>query len=260
MARAAARFDRQAEDYDRRASLPEDVCRSAVRGLKSLAGLQPGDLVVEVGVGSGQLSRWLCREPITYIGFDVSRRMLAVCARKIRPWQGDCLLLQADGERSWPIASGMHETCVWFALHPPLDTRSRCRRGAPAHEQEGRRLRHRSGQAGPEQRPRACQVRIKTPPARGWMVSARRRGKPEFPDRKASPAWRDAPGTPGRRQLVYHDDARAGDCGLGKPTGPRRPGSGASRSRTSIWQRSGLGRRRHSGVSMPCSRPPSPMY
>jgi ubiquinone/menaquinone biosynthesis C-methylase UbiE len=106
MARAGARFDRQAEDYDKRASLPEDVCRSAVRGLKTLAGLQPSDLVVEVGVGSGQLSRWLRREPITYIGFDVSWRMLAVCARKIRPRRGGCLLLQADGERSWPVASG----------------------------------------------------------------------------------------------------------------------------------------------------------
>jgi hypothetical protein len=77
-----------------------------VRGLKTLAGLQPGDLVVEVGVGSGQLSRWLSCEPVTYLGFDVSQRMLAVCARKIRPWRGGCLLIQADGERSWPIASG----------------------------------------------------------------------------------------------------------------------------------------------------------
>jgi hypothetical protein len=106
MARPGARFDHQAEEYDRRASLPEDVCRAAVRKLKSLAGLQPGDLVVEVGMGSGQLSRWLCREPVTYIGFDVSRRMLAVCARKIRLWRGGCLLVQADGERSWPIAPG----------------------------------------------------------------------------------------------------------------------------------------------------------
>jgi ubiquinone/menaquinone biosynthesis C-methylase UbiE len=106
MSRPAARFDRQAEVYDRRAGLPEDVCRSAVRRLKSLAGLQPGDLVVEVGVGSGQLTRWLCREPVTYIGFDVSRLMLAVCARKNPLWRGGCLLLQADGERSWPIASG----------------------------------------------------------------------------------------------------------------------------------------------------------
>src|SRR5688500_2928820 len=91
MGRAGARFDRQAEDYDRRASLPEDVCRSAVRGLKTLAGLQPDDVFVEVGVGSGQLSRWLCREPITYIGFDVSQRMLELCARKFRPWRGGCL-------------------------------------------------------------------------------------------------------------------------------------------------------------------------
>ena len=57
-------------------------------------------------MGSGQLSRWLCREPVTYIGFDVSLRMLAICARKIRHWQRDCLLVQADGERRWPIASG----------------------------------------------------------------------------------------------------------------------------------------------------------
>jgi len=100
----AARFDRQGEDYDRRAYLPETVCRSVVQGLMSLAGLHPGDIVVEVGVGSGQVSQWLCREPVTYLGFDRSRTMLDACARKIR--RNNALLLQADGDNPWPIASG----------------------------------------------------------------------------------------------------------------------------------------------------------
>jgi ubiquinone/menaquinone biosynthesis C-methylase UbiE len=101
-----APFDSQAATYDRRAGLPEQHCQAIAEAVLRLAEAMPGDLVFEVGAGTGMLGTWLARPPLRYVGVDLSHGMLTAFRR--RPYcQGDTpLLLQADGNHPWPLADG----------------------------------------------------------------------------------------------------------------------------------------------------------
>lgn len=99
------RFDQEAATYDDRAPMPEAVCRATAENLVSLAGMTNGDLAVEIGIGTGQVSRWLCQHKIRFIGIDISRTMLDVCADKLPKHPDRCLLVQADCRVRWPVAS-----------------------------------------------------------------------------------------------------------------------------------------------------------
>ncbi len=100
----SVRFDGQAERYDQRVGLRERDCRQIVRAVLKLAEVHSGDVVVEVGVGTGQLGHWFPREGQRYIGFDLSQGMLAMFRRRVDPSSDPWLVSQADGNRSWPIA------------------------------------------------------------------------------------------------------------------------------------------------------------
>lgn len=106
MANFRHRFDGEARTYDQRVGLKKSICQAAFRGLVSLSKLQPDDVVVEIGVGSGQISQWLSRGSATYLGMDVSLTMLETSRRRVLPDTGRSLFLQADCNRSWPIADG----------------------------------------------------------------------------------------------------------------------------------------------------------
>jgi len=109
-------FDAQAAGYDRRAGLPPGVADAVAAAVAELAVLGSGDLVVELGAGTGQIGARLGRrggrEAARYAGFDLSLGMLAVfrarlageaevAATAARP-----LLVQADGGARWPFADG----------------------------------------------------------------------------------------------------------------------------------------------------------
>jgi ubiquinone/menaquinone biosynthesis C-methylase UbiE len=105
-------FDSQANTYDQRVGLPEEVCRQIAQTVFSLAvevfsatSLQPDDLVVEIGAGTGLISQWLVKLPIRYMGFDISTKMLAVCRSRLSPTQNNWTLLEADGNKQWPVAN-----------------------------------------------------------------------------------------------------------------------------------------------------------
>ncbi len=99
------RFECEANNYDDRALVPEHVWQATAAKLVSIAGMGDGDLAVEIGVGSGQVSRWLCQHPIRFIGIDMSKAMLDICAGKLPKQSDRCLLLQADCRGCWPVAS-----------------------------------------------------------------------------------------------------------------------------------------------------------
>src|SRR3982751_6536420 len=76
---------------------------AAVAGL---AGLRQGDTLLEIGLGTGMLSLPFVRQPICYIGFDLSPAMLAVFREKVEEARLRAELLVADGNGRWPAEDG----------------------------------------------------------------------------------------------------------------------------------------------------------
>jgi ubiquinone/menaquinone biosynthesis C-methylase UbiE len=101
-----AAFDSQAARFDQRAGLSEQHCQAIAQAVLKLAEARPGDLVFEVGAGTGILGTWLAGPLLRYVGLDLSRAMLAVYHRRLSSASAMSLLLQADGAHRWPLADG----------------------------------------------------------------------------------------------------------------------------------------------------------
>lgn len=116
-------FDSQAATYDQRAGLPEQACREVGRAVLELAEVQPGDLVVEVGAGTGQIGQWLAHESGRYVGFDLSPGMLHVFRRRLAGWGAARTVLVADGNHGWPVREASARVIFssralhWLPLH-----------------------------------------------------------------------------------------------------------------------------------------------
>lgn len=100
------RFDEQAGSFDQRAGLPAGVCDSIAKELVQFAQLAPGDVVLEVGVGTGQIGLALCQLPLRYVGFDASAAMLDVFKRRCRESGRRVSLVESDGNSRWPADNG----------------------------------------------------------------------------------------------------------------------------------------------------------
>jgi SAM-dependent methyltransferase len=92
-------FDGQAGLFERRAGLPETVCRAIAKKVIEIGEANAGDLIVEVGSGTGQIGQWF-EAPVRYAGFDLSAGMLKECSHRLD-------LIQADANVSWPLADGV---------------------------------------------------------------------------------------------------------------------------------------------------------
>jgi ubiquinone/menaquinone biosynthesis C-methylase UbiE len=99
-------FDEQAGSFDQRAGLPASVCDSIAKELVQFAQLAPGDVVLEVGVGTGQIGLALCQLPLCYVGFDASAAMLDVFKRRRRESGRPFSLIVSDGNNRWPADDG----------------------------------------------------------------------------------------------------------------------------------------------------------
>jgi SAM-dependent methyltransferase len=94
------RFDDQAQAYEERAGLPDDVCRDVAAQLTD--GLAAGAMLLDVGAGTGTLGRHLATGRVRYVGLDVSRPMLREFAAGGAPL-ARAVLLQADADAAWPL-------------------------------------------------------------------------------------------------------------------------------------------------------------
>lgn len=95
-------YDDQAESFESRAGLPERVAAEVAEAVRDYAGLGRGDLLVEIGAGTGLIGQWLARSPARYLGLDSSRPMLEVFRRRL-PERAAAAVLQADAEAGWPV-------------------------------------------------------------------------------------------------------------------------------------------------------------
>jgi ubiquinone/menaquinone biosynthesis C-methylase UbiE len=106
MAHVTRSFDEQAGSFDERAGLPASVCDSIAKEIVLLGQLGPDDVLLEIGVGTGQIGLSLCQLPMRYIGFDASAAMLEVFERRRRDSGRPASLIHADGNNRWPADNG----------------------------------------------------------------------------------------------------------------------------------------------------------
>jgi ubiquinone/menaquinone biosynthesis C-methylase UbiE len=97
-------FDNQATAFEQRAGLPAQYCRDIAASVVEIGQVRPGDLILEIGPGTGQIAQWF-QQPTPYIGFDLSDGMLRESQRRIC-LEGHRSLIQADANASWPLAGG----------------------------------------------------------------------------------------------------------------------------------------------------------
>jgi ubiquinone/menaquinone biosynthesis C-methylase UbiE len=96
------RFDgAAAAEFDRRAGLPESARDRVAEAVIELAELAPAELLLEVGVGTGEIGFALARRAPRYLGFDLSAAMLAELARQAPP-DLQIAVVQADAGARWP--------------------------------------------------------------------------------------------------------------------------------------------------------------
>jgi methyltransferase family protein len=98
-------FDGQAGVFEKRTGLAEDVCRDIAKTVRELGETAPGDLLVEIGAGTGQIGRWF-GAPLRYVGLDLSAGMLTEFSHYRDSDFASRLLIQADANASWPVAGG----------------------------------------------------------------------------------------------------------------------------------------------------------
>jgi SAM-dependent methyltransferase len=70
-----------------------------------IASPDPGDVVLEIGAGTGEIGRHLA-SCVSYLGLDGSRAMLEVFRSKLADDPARVQLIQCDAERPWPVRDG----------------------------------------------------------------------------------------------------------------------------------------------------------
>jgi ubiquinone/menaquinone biosynthesis C-methylase UbiE len=120
LAKPASTFDAQASHYDARVGLPEPVSAAVARAIVEQANAGPGDLVLELGAGTGEIGVHLARLPVRYVCLDSSPAMLDVFQAKAD--LDSSSLIVADGNQPWPLPGGsaaaVFASRVIHLLHP----------------------------------------------------------------------------------------------------------------------------------------------
>jgi ubiquinone/menaquinone biosynthesis C-methylase UbiE len=99
-------YEDQAAGFDERAAIPAEAVESMAAAVAEIAGLRQGDILLEIGPGTGMLSLPFLGRPIRYIGFDRSQAMLAVFREKVDEAGFRAELFVADGNSRWPVEDG----------------------------------------------------------------------------------------------------------------------------------------------------------
>jgi ubiquinone/menaquinone biosynthesis C-methylase UbiE len=105
-------YDRigQAQDWQR---FYEDA---ATADLVAHAGFDAAHAVVELGCGTGRFAAALLAHHLpaeaTYVGVDLSPRMVALASDRLRPWRDRATVSLVEGDASFPTADGAADRFV----------------------------------------------------------------------------------------------------------------------------------------------------
>lgn len=127
-------YDNQADVFEARAGLPDEVARQVAATVHRWGEVGPDGLLVEIGAGTGVIGRWLAPLPGRYLGIDSSLAMLGRFLPRL-PTGGAALAL-ADADRPWPMpsdsASVIFGSRVLHLLDPAHALAEACRVAHPA--------------------------------------------------------------------------------------------------------------------------------
>ena len=95
-------FDGQAKEFDESAGLEPGVGRLVAEAIVELSGAAGGDVVLDIGAGTGAIGVHFAALAHPYVALERSRRMLSIFQQKLeRPM----LLVEADCDEPWPVAA-----------------------------------------------------------------------------------------------------------------------------------------------------------
>jgi predicted TPR repeat methyltransferase len=97
-------FDGQAREFDDSAGLEPEVGRRVAEAIVTLSSAAGDDLILDIGAGTGTIGCHFQTLPHRYVALEHSREMLSVFQRKVEPLPSHMLLVEADGDESWPVA------------------------------------------------------------------------------------------------------------------------------------------------------------
>ncbi len=129
-------FDGHADRFDDCAGLGPAAGRDIARAVVELSGCRDDDVLLDLGAGTGTIAEHFAAFPVRYVGLDSSARMLTIFRRKLAGGPRNFLLLQADGDRPWPVRD--HSLAAVFASrvahhlepgHLAREVRRACRPG-----------------------------------------------------------------------------------------------------------------------------------
>lgn len=99
-------FDNQAAIFERRAGLPVEYCRDIASAVLEIGGVGAGDLLIEVGPGTGQIGQWFPAS-VRYVGLDLSAGMLSEFRKRLGVDVDHRALIHADANTGWPLKGGV---------------------------------------------------------------------------------------------------------------------------------------------------------
>ena len=95
-------YDQQARGFDARAGLSDSIAREVAETVLRCGVRDSRGSVLEIGVGTGEIGRWLCLRDRRYIGIDSSSAMLDEFRARM-PDTELAKLICADANEPWPV-------------------------------------------------------------------------------------------------------------------------------------------------------------